>query len=65
MRDTHHCWVARSLKQSLELTDLTLSSLSPNIWTNIRTPARDGLSMAKQGPDLEDKRSAARLAQAE
>ena len=42
------------------------SSLSfPNIWTEIRTPARDGLSMAKQGPDLEDKRSAARLAQAE
>lgn len=33
--------------------------------TNIRTHARDGLSMAKQGPDLEDKRSAARLAQAE
>ena len=38
---------------------------SPNIWTNIRIHARDGLSMAKQGPDLEDKRSAARLAQAE
>ena len=59
--------VARSLKRSLELTDFSDTFFSKYLdrITNIRTHARDGLSMAKQGPDLEDKRSAARLAQAE